>query len=348
MRSISAIVTLFLLPTLLACGGGGGGGAPPGELTGPWLFYLTDGGIDDDPMHMTLVQTGTDVSAELTCDGEFPEGTGTYVGGALSLTFDLGGGDSLMLSGTSDPAGFTGTYDLPSETGTWRMETTAITLDCAFACEPYPVTQFVSQDFTDLSKIQEISLFRSAAGHDYSDACESCRSMKHYYNPMDPYRDNGLLPIYAPVDGMVISVQDEGHGASPGLTNKQVRIRSTLHPEYTFILFHVDLDSAAIAPGAMLSAGDLVGHAHMWYPDLSEFAHDFDIAVRYHTLFGERYVSFFDVMTDVLFASYQVRGVPSRAHLVLTEAMRDADPLTCIGETFTSSGTLPVWFILAP
>ena len=172
--------------------------------------------------------------------------------------------------------------------------------------------------------------------------------MKHYFAPYLPFRVNGAVEVRSPVDGLVVSVTPEGHGASPGILNKQVRIRSSLHPEVTFILFHVDLASATTVAGAAVTAGQPLGHARMYYDDLLETAHDFDIGVRVHTPFGDRYVSWFSVMTDALFATYAARGVPNRSALVLTQAARDADPLTCMDDAFTSAGALPAWFVLDP
>jgi hypothetical protein len=54
------------------------------------------------------------------------------------------------------------------------------------------------------------------------------------------------------------------------------------------------------------------------------------------------------VVTDALFADYVARGVTVRSDLVLTKAARDADPLTCDGEAFTSTGVLPAFFLLDP
>lgn len=342
------LLALLLLALAPACGGGGGAGGAPGDVTGSWLLFLTDGGIDGDAMHLTLTQTDDGVRALFTCNGSLPTGAGTYAGGSLALSFDLGGGNTLTLSGAWTGAGLEGTYTGPDGVGTWRMEATTLAPDCGQACAPVAVERFVAHDITDLGKIREISLFRSSAGHDYSDGCEPCRSMKHYYSPPVALRANGVVPVFAPVDGLVVAVTNEGHGAAPGLTNKQVRLRSTAHPDVTFILFHLDLASAAIAVGASLTAGDLLGTAHLWYPDMLEVAHDFDVAVRLHTLVGDRYLSFVDLMSDVLFSTYAARGVPSRASLILSQAARDADPLTCSGQTFTSSGALPAWFVLGP
>ena len=150
--------------------------------------------------------------------------------------------------------------------------------------------------------------------------------MKHYYAPKAAYLANVTIEIYAPVDGTIVEIADEEHGASPPGENKQVRIRSSLHPEYTLILFHVDLLSAAVVPGKVVTAGEQVGWARMWYPDLGSYAHDFDIAVRYSTPYGERFVSFFDVMTNGLFGTYQARGVTARSDFILTAARATQTP----------------------
>jgi hypothetical protein len=342
-RALLLPVALGVLP-LLACGGGDG----PADIGGSWFLVPSSAGVEEDPIHVTAVQAGTAVTFEVTCNAEWPLGHGTWAGGVLSVTFDLGGGQALSLEGASEGDDLVGTYTMGSSSGTWRMGRTGVALDCAHSCDPVTPVRFVSADFTELAKIEEISLFRSSAGHDFSDACEECRSMKHYYAPKPAFLGNGLVAVRSPVDGTVISVADEGHGASPPGENKQVRIRSDLHPEYTFVLFHVDLFDATVVTGRSVTAGEQVGWARLWYPDLAEIAHDFDVAVRLSTDYGERYVSFFDVMTDALFATYQARGAATRADFILPQATRDADPLTCSGQTFTSTGVLPAWFVLVP
>jgi hypothetical protein len=320
----------------------------PANLTGQWSFALLAGELDDQVMPMHLVQTGTAVTAEVSCNPRWPLGTGEYIAGILTITFNFGGGELIVLTGHSNGANLVGTLPLPGGSGNWRMDPSTLVPDCARACDAPTTTQFIDTDFTDLAKIQEISLFRSAAGHDYSDGCETCRSMKHYFAPFPAYRVNGTVPVHSPVNGIVVRVDPEGHGASVGLQNKQIQFRSTLHPEFTFIFFHIDLASAAIVPGAVLAAGDPIGHARLQYPDLSETAHDFDIAVRVQTPYGMRYVSWFDLVTDTLFATYLARGASSRGNFILSRAARDSDPLACSGETFTSTGAFPNWFVLTP
>lgn len=320
------------------------------SIEGSWFLVPSRGGVADNPQYMTLAQDGTDVEARFTCQAEAPVGHGTYDGHELTLAFDFGGGEGARLAGSRHGRTILGTFTAPmGDSGTFTLERTRIDLDCAHACDPVTPVRFVTHDFTNLDKVVEISLFRSSAGHDYSDDCETCRSMKHYYAPSGAYLgSNGLIEVFSPVAGTVVSIAAEGYGASPPGENKQVHIRSTEHPDYTFILFHVDLLPNPISVGDAVAAGQQVGTARMIYPDLGEIAHDFDVAVWVQTLFGSRYVSFVETLTDAVFASYIARGATARSDFVITKAARDADPLTCSNETFLSTGSLPAWFVLSP
>jgi hypothetical protein len=70
--------------------------------------------------------------------------------------------------------------------------------------------------------------------------------------------------------------------------------------------------------------------------------HDFDIGAQIHTPTGVRYVSYFELLDSAIFSRYSSFGL-NRSDFIITETERDADPLTCDGETFTSSGSLPSW-----
>lgn len=348
MVRIRPFIVMSCLFALWGCGGNGGRddeGTNLDDLTGNWIFSPSDIGMTGGNLHMTLTQTGSSIEARVTCNDTVPVGRGTWSGDVLTLSFEFGEDAALILNGQADGKTITGTYAAPGESGTFTLSRARTNPDCDRACDEIVLPKFVSTDFTELVKIAEISLFRSSAGHDYSDWCESCRSMKHYFAPAEAHRVNGDVEVYSPVDGTIIRIRDAGHGASPGNENKEVRIRATQHPDISFNLFHIDLD-AGVVEGSVVRAGDRIGTGRLVYPDLGETAHDFDIAVLYHTLSGDRFVSWFDVITDDLFASYVARGASARSDFILTAAVRDADPLTCDGETFTSRGTLPAWFPL--
>jgi hypothetical protein len=199
------------------------------------------------------------------------------------------------------------------------------------------IPKFVRVDYLDLSRIQQISKFRSAAGHDYSDDFESCRSMKHYYWPLggDPGQMHtpswATIPLYAPVDGTISRIFQEWAGT-------QIQIQSSEFPAFFFSLFHV-AEANPVAVGDTVAAGQLLGN-HFGDQTMS------DIAVGVNTPDGWKLVSYIDVLTDSLFARYQAAGVGSRVALIISEEARNADLLTCSGETIISSGTLENWVII--
>jgi len=189
--------------------------------------------------------------------------------------------------------------------------------------------KFIQQDFVDLSKIYSISKFRSGSGHDFSGGGETCRSMKHYFQPNDyanaPKDANGIPPkpdgindisIYSPVDGTIASVSEEH---TP--IGKQVSIIPSKQSHFNIRLFHVYVD-AAHKQGTKVKAGEKIGVIGQYQGT--------DISVQIGTFpWEENFVSYFDVMPDSLFAKYQERGIKSRDDLIITKAYRDAHPLKC-------------------
>ena len=234
MRRASPVVAGVLLATLCACGGGGGGtpSSGPGNLTGRWFLTQSASGIAGDPRHLTVTQTGAALSAEATCDGTWPVGTGTWNGTAFSLSFDFGGGNVLSLVGAASGNDITGTSSWSGGAGTFTLVRTEVSPLCAEGCDPLAITPFVDMTFTDLEKIAQISKFRSSIDADASDICEHCRNMSHSFAPSASHQVNGDIALYAPVDGQITSVSAETHGASAGTTNKRVEIKGSS-------LFHV-------------------------------------------------------------------------------------------------------------
>ena len=129
---------------------------------------------------------------------------------------------------------------------------------------------FITASHIDVSDIERISMFRSNAGHDYSDSFESCCSMKHYYRPFDYYEKRFTQPIFSPVDGVILYIGvDENSGEASWLrdyketTGKQppddyldtkVFIRPDKAPNLWVRLHHVSpvqeiLDSVAPSSG---------------------------------------------------------------------------------------------------
>ncbi|NND65775.1 MAG: hypothetical protein HKM24_07405 [Gammaproteobacteria bacterium] len=208
------------------------------------------------------------------------------------------------------------------------------------------VPQLAATDFVDVANdIQDISMFRSAYGHDYSDEFETCRSMKHYYSPPMAKRINNTVAVYSPVDGTIVRLGREDSDPDDGMTNQKVIIQSDDDAAMNVVLFHIDLLSPPLAVGDTVTAGQQVGFANLFRDGSS--SHDFDIAVHANATDSVRYISYFEFMTNTLFANYSSYGT-MLDEFIISESERDMDPLTCSGEDFTSSGTLPSWFYNLP
>jgi hypothetical protein len=299
---------------------------------------------------MTIIQTGSSLTFTLKAE-VLINGTGTVSGDTLMLTatiFESSTFNSLLVF-SHNRKSFTGTYQILDSTG---LVTDEGQLQGAKGeCPTYDISllgipKFVERDFTQLSKIERISKFRSGVGHDYSDSFESCRSMKHYYSVYASYRMNNTVEIYSPVAGDIVSITNDWHGASIGLNNKQIQIRPAGQPAFIIRIFHCDLASSAGVTGKKVNAGELLGYARLYYDDLPEYADSFDIAVFVNTPEGVRLISYFDILENVVFDSYMSRGATSPQDFIITKEARDADPLQCNGDQFVDGGNLENWVTL--
>jgi hypothetical protein len=201
--------------------------------------------------------------------------------------------------------------------------------------------QFVTADFIDLKQIGSISKYRSGEGHDFSAGGETCRSMKHYFTPIarstqPPQQGNQKekelppaptdateIPIYSPVDGKIVQIAAEH---TP--IGEQIYIQPTGYRGYNIRLFHIYKDSG-VKSGMAVTAGQRIGR-------ISNLSGT-DIAIEGGFGPVSHYLSYFDVMSDTVFATYQTRGVTSRSDLIFTKAFRDAHPFKCNGEEFAEN-----------
>jgi hypothetical protein len=193
------------------------------------------------------------------------------------------------------------------------------------------IPKFVASNYIELNTILQISKFRSGIGHDYSDSFEQCRSMKHYFQPKTEV-DWSSIKIYSPVSGTIIEAYNEWAGT-------QVIIVSDDYPAFEFIIFHMKL-SSQFKVGDKVKSGDQIG-THIGTQTMSDIA----VKVR-ETSKKIRFISYFDVMTNNLFNEYVNRGIVARENVIISKTERDADPLSCNGETFNSAGALGNWVFL--
>ena len=301
-------------------------------------------------LEMRIDQDGADVTFSLNSD-LLNNGTGTISDDTLILTAFTSGSElfSARLIFAANRNSFAGTFVIKNSDGQSALEgiLNGNKGECAeYDIDTKGIPKFVDNNFTQLDKIDKISKFRSGFGHSYTDGNETCRSMKHYFNPYERFRDNDIVEIYSPANGIITSVLNDGHGASIGLKNKEIQIKSADQPAFIFIFFHCDIISEAIASGKSVQAGELLGYARLYYEDLQQYTTSFDIAVSVNTPVGMRLISYFDVLDDQVFNEYVSRGANSRSDFVITREARDGSPLQCNGETFLNSGILDNWVTL--
>jgi hypothetical protein len=340
MKKISNLFAVFFLLTVVFMAGQG---KKVRDFSGTYCLV----GLNAE---MTIIQTGSNLTFTLKPE-LLVNGTGTVSGDTLTLTANTLESDTFnsLLVFSPSRKSFSGTYQI--------INSTSMVIDEGQVqgekgeCPTYDISlngipKFVMKDFTQLSKIEKISKFRSGVGHDFSDGFESCRSMKHYYSVYGSYRLNNTVEICSPVAGDIVSISNDGHGASIGLNNKQVQIRPDKQPAFTIRIFHCDLASSAIVTGKKVKAGELLGYARLYYEDLNEYTDSFDIAVFVNTPSGRQLISYFDILENVVFDAYISRGAASRQDFIISKEARDADPLQCNGEWFADSGHLENWVIL--
>jgi prepilin-type N-terminal cleavage/methylation domain-containing protein len=120
--------------------------------------------------------------------------------------------------------------------------------------------KFITSLPVDLTKIGQISKFRSCAGHDSSGQdiegiLESNRSMKHYFYLTPALASTDIqLNLYAPFDGSVTSFSPENGG--------QLGTQMLLQPKnssWQMTVFHTD-PAAGIKEGSVFVAGQLLGY----------------------------------------------------------------------------------------
>jgi hypothetical protein len=205
----------------------------------------------------------------------------------------------------------------------------AATYDLAALGPPRVLTA----SYLDLGAVERISRFRSAIGHSFTDGSgETCRSMKHYFQPK-PSVDWTSVNVYAPSAGSILQIAPDGAFGS----RLVLRPRDLAALEIT--LFHVNPDPGIVLNG-WIESGDRIGR-HASSGTMS------DIAVSFGPRQTGTLVSYFQVMSDDVFAQYQARGIPSRDAAIITRAERDADAVPCVGESpFLVTGTLSNWLSL--
>lgn len=193
------------------------------------------------------------------------------------------------------------------------------------------IPKFITTDYIELDKIYRISKFRSSQGHDYSDGFESCRSMKHYFEPKST-ENWASIKIFSPVTGKITRLEEEWAGT-------KVEILADDYPAFRYSIFHINL-LATLTLNDHVTAGQQLG-THIGSQTMS----DISVIVNDPTRQG-RMISYFETITEAVFEHYQNRGISNREDVIISKAIRDANPLICNGNSFVSNDVLENWIIL--
>ena len=204
--------------------------------------------------------------------------------------------------------------------------------------DPDNIPKIATANFTELDKFSRMSKLRSVVGHDYAVGTTeydqdglNCRSMKHYFVPVDVPRKNSLysstphtfewmsIKFFAPADGVIQNVVRTNNEYGE---EAQFAVASSDHPGYLFDFYHVKL-LPGLDTGSAVSAGQQIGtlgHEESW----GEIAVQAQISGNQKIL-----LSFLQVATDEVLEEYKARGLNTASDVIITKEERDANSIGC-------------------
>jgi len=287
---------------------------------------------------MEVTQSDNGIIFTLVGAGFSVEGTGTVTENTMTLSASFAqlGPFEASVTSSNDGESFSGLWTISAQT---FMEGTLSGTRSpweTYDIEAFGIPLFISADCIELSKMEKVSKFRSGHGFDYSDDFETCRSMKHSF-ALRPGENPAACQIFAPFNGTVIGSLEDWEGTTlwKGTT---IGFQPDSFKAFWVLIFHVNLDSS-LQVGDHVNAGQILGK-----PEKEDGGTT--IAVWVHTPGGDKLLSYFQVISNNIFALYQQRGFFSREAATISRQKRDANPLTCLGEEIINTGTLSNWFFL--
>ncbi|MCK4835462.1 MAG: hypothetical protein KAT17_02440 [Candidatus Aminicenantes bacterium] len=295
---------------------------------GPNPAYIMDIDHSEHAVSFRLLNKEIDVSGTGTVDDNRMELSGEISGIGLIL---------LHMEFSDDDINFSGTWEFASGTPMTGTVTGSQDAWVTYDVENDGVPQFANSNCIDLDKIDRISRFRSGEGHDYSDDFEDCRSMKHYFHPKNGV-NKSTVKLYSPVNGTIIGWADEWEGNTLW-KGTVVGIQPDGLDAFSITIYHINLNSH-FKIGNRVTSGQELGHSEKKSGTVS------DIAIWVHSPYGNKLISYFEVMTEDIFQMYQIRGIFSREQTIISKANRDNDPLQCVNGQFVDRGNLENWVYL--
>lgn len=194
-------------------------------------------------------------------------------------------------------------------------------------------------NFADLEPQKHITKIRAVYGHDYTygddehdPSGKSCMSQKHYFEAytfsqrydsnFGSYNTRGNINFYAPADGDLLDIKS--NQITEG-TEYQFHLYSKEYPRIVFGFHHVDM-LEPLRNGGSVTAGERLG---------TIIRNNGQTEIATWVMLGKgqlEYISFFDVMSDEVFAQYQARGIQSRSQMSISAEDRAANPVACYRE----------------
>ena len=183
---------------------------------------------------------------------------------------------------------------------------------CSFELSPEDLDNVIGQSYltdlhVDLDKIEKISRYRSAAGHNFVDySGESCVNLKHYFHTYDEGTEppsNELptsLDYFSPANGTIAVMGQARPDEDP--TDYEIDIRLASNPNVIVRIFHIN-PADGLEVGSSLTSGQALGSAPTAHLDSGDFA------VYVLTDEGYRHISMFEIMSQSVLDQFIARGV---------------------------------------
>jgi hypothetical protein len=237
---ILCLIAFLALFVASGCDGGDGGGGSSSTTDYSGTYYIIIAG--QAGWTLSINQSGENLTFTMQGSGMTIDGSGSVSGNTATMTATITGMGDITVTAhfSSDKQNFTGTYVM-SEAGASQGTVMGSINDWAtYDVASNGIPKFVADDYVYVASVGRISKFRSGAGHDFSDDFESCRSMKHYYEP--DVVDWSTLGVYSPV---VHSLLQPFHP----LFDRHFRLVSSRRNwQQDWVYFHDDEGRLASAP----------------------------------------------------------------------------------------------------
>lgn len=212
-------------------------------------------------------------------------------------------------------------------------------------------------NFMDISKIKQLSKYRSCAGHTVvpQDGREMKRNMKHYIEVYPEYKKEDTVELYSPYDGYISVIRaDMAEKLEGEIWIAPDRGILTILPPFNLWMFSFEhmQPRKDLRMGSKVKAGELIGYASFLVAERSDPTFDVIYGTmglpmktldNWNSPFGNL-DSIFNHMSDEVLAQFEKRGI-TKENIILSKEERDKNPCTYRdnGPYFENSGVPGNW-----